>query len=64
MSDITKMEVRILCPFCDGVAELGFKAAVHSLPACRVFKELSVEDYVHEVHEIFQMTKRPGDQRS
>jgi|HubBroStandDraft_5_1064220.scaffolds.fasta_scaffold231983_2 hypothetical protein len=63
-TETMRVEVKIVCPFCGGTAELGFEGALHSLPACRAFEDMTVEDYVHEVHEIFQKTKRPGDQRS
>lgn len=59
-----KMEIEIICPFCNGRAQIGFEGAVHMEPACKAFMELSVEDYVHECHEILQKTKDVKEQRS
>jgi hypothetical protein len=56
--------VRIVCPFCGKLADLGLSWAVHEIPVCLTFEELPVADYVHEVHEIFVKTRRAEDQRS
>jgi hypothetical protein len=59
-----KAQVRIICPFCGGLADLGDDGVVHMLPTCKAFDEMDVEDYVHAVHEFIQKTAKPENKPS
>jgi hypothetical protein len=59
-----KPEVRIVCPFCGGMAEIGYVGAAHSQPTCKTFDELDVEECVHQVYEVLRKTAKPEDQSS
>jgi hypothetical protein len=59
-----RMEIEIICPFCNGKALIGYEGAMHLEPVCKTFSELDVEDYVHECYEIFKKTSLPKEQQS